>query len=101
MERRGRSRAATRRRARPPSRTSKNSRPAWGGCFLLLRFCYFVILMLSLGALSCPSITVVTRRWQVPLTEMPKHCGYPQYHFSLLLLLMRVYGPSGVRDLYT
>ena len=41
MERRGRSRAATRRRARrasPPSRTSKNSRLVWDGCFLLLRF---------------------------------------------------------------
>ena len=38
MERRGRSRAATRRRARPPSRTSKNSRPAWDGCFFAVAF---------------------------------------------------------------
>lgn len=41
MERRGRSRAATRRRARrasPPSRTSKNSRPSWDGCFFAVAF---------------------------------------------------------------
>ena len=41
MERRGRSRAATRRRAQrasPPSRTSKNSRPSWDGCFFAVAF---------------------------------------------------------------
>lgn len=41
MERRGRSRAATRRRARrasPPSRTGKNSRPSWDGCFFAVAF---------------------------------------------------------------
>ena len=41
MERRGRSRAATRRRARrasPPSRTGKNSRLVWDGCFFAVAF---------------------------------------------------------------
>lgn len=41
MERRGRSRAATRRRARrasPPSRTSKNSRPFMGRLFFAVAF---------------------------------------------------------------
>ena len=41
MERRGRSRAATCRRARrasPPSRTGKNSRLVWDGCFFAVAF---------------------------------------------------------------
>ena len=45
-----------------PMEENSDFRETGNRCFLLLLFCYFVILMLSLGALSCPSITVVTRR---------------------------------------